>query len=263
MKKLSVLILVLGMALTAWADTVSITGSTTIYIGQTKTYTVSFSGSSISSYDVDVHTNDVTKGTLCCPVVINPSPPEGTAEPLQPEGSGYEVYGALLEPCPPSIGNPWFTVKVTGVATGQVTIYLENNIIYDCDNNELYPTMGSIVVNVLADPNNCLYVGRVFNNGMTVSQSMVSRWNYLGKPNCWCCEAQKYGNGAYTSVSSAKVDSTDLVCLKYSYMQIYTQPGYKPCCDFNLSGRVDTIDLAILKANYMHIEGTCSGVGIF
>jgi hypothetical protein len=251
-------LMVVVFAAEAWADTVSITGSTTIYVGQTKTYTVSFSGSSnISSYDVDVHTNDITKGTLCCPVVINPSPPEGTAEPLQPEGSGYEVYGALLEPCPPSIGNSWFTVKVTGVAIGQVTIYLENNVIYDCDLNELYPTMGSIVVNVLADPNNCLYVGRVFNNGLTVSESMMSRWYYLGMPACWCCEAQKYGNGAYTGTSSAKVDTADLTDLKAAYMKSYNASGYKKCSDYNLSGKIDTTDLTILKANYMHTEGTC------
>jgi hypothetical protein len=104
----------------------------------------------------------------------------------------------------------------------------------------------------------CLYVGRVFNNGLTVTAVMVSKWTYLGKPNCWCCEAQKYGNGQYVGGSANRVDSFDLADLKAAYMKNYNASGYKPCSDYNLSGRVDSFDLAILKANYMHTEGSCA-----
>jgi hypothetical protein len=258
MKKLSALMLVFGMVSAGWADTVSITGSTTIYVGQTKTYTVSYSGgSSIMSYDVDLHANDMTKGTLCCVNVINPPPdcnPIVSALPPD-EGGGYEVSGTACGIDP--IGNPWFTFGLTGVATGQVTIYLENIAIFDDMWNELFPTMGSIVVNVAVDPNNCLYVGRVFNNGLTVTQSMVSRWNYLGKPACWCCEAQKFGNGIYTGASLARVDTSDMACLRQCWMRNYNQSGYSYCCDFDLSGRCDTVDMSIIKNHWMHMEGTC------
>ncbi len=258
MKRVSILILVLGLASAAWADTVSITGSTTINVGQTKTYTVSYSGSSgIISYDVNIRVNDITKGCLCCPVGINPPPPDNPIiQIIEPACTGYEFMGSADSG---PIGNPWFTVGLTGVAAGQVTIYLEDIAIFDTAWQQINPTMGSIVVNVV---NPCLYVGRVFNNGLTVSQSMVSIWNYLGQPNCWCCESQKYGNGEYTAASSARVDTVDMSCLKNSWLKNYNQSGYKPCCDFNLSGRVDTTDMSTAKNNWMQVRGTCGDVGI-
>jgi hypothetical protein len=103
----------------------------------------------------------------------------------------------------------------------------------------------------------CLYVGRVFNNGLVVTQAMVDKWVYLKRPNCWCCEAQKYGNGAYAGASAQRVDTADLGDVKLSWMKSYNQVGYKPCSDFNLSGRVDTADLGIIKQHWMHTEGPC------
>jgi hypothetical protein len=104
----------------------------------------------------------------------------------------------------------------------------------------------------------CLYVGRVFNNGLTVDAVMVSKWNYLGKPNCWCCEAQKYGNGAYGGGSASYVDSQDLSAIRLAFGKSYTQSGYKPCSDLNFSGYVDSQDLAKLRLNFGHQEGTCA-----
>ncbi|MBN1788349.1 MAG: SBBP repeat-containing protein [Sedimentisphaerales bacterium] len=106
------------------------------------------------------------------------------------------------------------------------------------------------------DPN-CLWVGRIFNNGLTVTANMMNMWNTLGKPICWCCEAQKLGNGAYGGPSASRVDTMDLAALKLSWFRTYTQPGYDPCADYNLSGRVDTVDLAILKTNWFRNVGPC------
>ncbi|MBN1788366.1 MAG: hypothetical protein JW806_08220 [Sedimentisphaerales bacterium] len=107
------------------------------------------------------------------------------------------------------------------------------------------------------DPN-CLWLGRIFNNGLTVTATMMNIWNTLGKPICWCCEAQKLGNGNYLGSSASRVDTLDLASLKLSWFRTYTQPGYDPCADYNLSGRVDTVDLGILKSNWFLIVGPCA-----
>jgi hypothetical protein len=48
---------------------------------------------------------------------------------------------------------------------------------------------------------NCLWEGRVFAQGLTVSATHMTKWNNLLKPQCWCCEAQKYGNANYAGAS--------------------------------------------------------------
>jgi hypothetical protein len=123
------------------------------------------------------------------------------------------------------------------------------------------PTVDVTGATGVSIPVDCLYVGRVFNNGLVVTQAMVDKWALVfnkPKPCCWCCQAQKYGNGVYTGSSAQRVDSADLGDIKLSYMQSYTVAAYKPCSDYNLSGRVDSADLGILKQHYMHTEGACS-----
>ena len=113
------------------------------------------------------------------------------------------------------------------------------------------------------DPN-CLFVGRVFNAAcgpgpavnLVVTPPMVTKWNWLGKPQCWCCDAQKCGNGVYTGGSLNRVDAQDLTSVGTSYGLSYMQVGYISCVDFNLSGRVDAQDLTILSLHYGKIVGS-------
>jgi len=109
----------------------------------------------------------------------------------------------------------------------------------------------------------CLWVGKVFAYDccqppvtLTVSSAMVTMWNYLGKPNCWCCNAQKCGNGVYTGSSAGRVDGSDLSALQVAYNKRHTQPGYNPCLDFNLSGRIDGSDLSVLQLHYNKRPGS-------
>ncbi|MBN1788460.1 MAG: hypothetical protein JW806_08740, partial [Sedimentisphaerales bacterium] len=101
-----------------------------------------------------------------------------------------------------------------------------------------------------------LCVGQVFNVAcnptvtLTITQPMVDKFVYLGYPQCWMCDAQKCGNGAYGGASINRVDTVDLGALKSSWFKTYTAVGYNPCVDFNLSGRVDTVDLGILKSHW-------------
>ncbi len=118
---------------------------------------------------------------------------------------------------------------------------------------------GAVEIPCLTD---CLYVGQVFSYAgagpavtLTVTQAMVDRWVALGKPNCWCCLAQKAGNGVATNT---RVDTGDLNELKQSWNKSSTAVGYKPCADYNLSGRVDTADLNVLKSHWNKTTGGCN-----
>jgi hypothetical protein len=96
---------------------------------------------------------------------------------------------------------------------------------------------------------------------LTVTQAMMDRWNYLGQPNCWCCDSQKRGNAIYTGASATKTDITDLAKMKNAaqWNQSLGSPGYdaNPCLDTNLSGKIDLTDLAKIKnaANWNVIVG--------
>jgi len=167
-------------------------------------------------------------------------------------GSLYATNDAKHKNAPPAAGT-LFSFDVSGNTTVTISKNLaRGGVVKENGGGDLSNPVCTCAI--LTD---CLYVGRVFNNGLTVSQSMVSRWNYLGNPNCWCCEAQKYGNGVYTGSGSAKVDSLDLADLKAAYGKSYNASGYKRCSDYNLSGKIDSLDLAVLKASYGGNKGTC------
>ena len=105
----------------------------------------------------------------------------------------------------------------------------------------------------------CLYVGRVFNSGLVVDQTIYNRWATMG-PNCvnksawWCCEAQKYGQVAGTTT---RVDFTDLSQVKLAWFKTPCNAGYNPQADVNLSGRVDFSDVAVVKLNWFANPGIC------
>jgi len=118
-------------------------------------------------------------------------------------------------------------------------------------------------VTVTVTPTECLYLGRVFPatagfNGLTVSQAQLDRWHNLGSPNCWCCQAQKRGNGVYTGGSATKTDLSDAAALKNSANWNQTTTAANACLDFNFSGKIDLSDAAILKNtnNWNQIVGS-------
>jgi len=105
----------------------------------------------------------------------------------------------------------------------------------------------------------CLWVGRVFNSGLVVTQNMVNDWKLTGtgcvkKDPWWCCEAQKYGQAVGTT---DRVNLADLTKVKLSWMLYDCDVGYYPAADFNLSGRVNLADLTKIKQNWMQYPGYC------
>lgn len=121
-------------------------------------------------------------------------------------------------------------------------------------------------VSVTFKTTDCLYAGLTFDlatgitpseGTFTVTQAMVDKWTALGKPSCWCCKAQKLGNGKYLTTSASRVDTQDLSDVKLSWFLSSTQVGYLPCSDYNLSGRVDTADLSMLKRHWFQSVGAC------
>jgi hypothetical protein len=121
--------------------------------------------------------------------------------------------------------------------------------------------------NVTSDVN-CLYVGKVFlatvgSPLLVVNSTMMGKWNYLGRPNCWCCLSQKRGNGVYAGGSALRPDNSDLNAIRVAtaWMKQYNQAGYVACSDVDLSGRLDNTDLNRVRqaTNWMVSVGAGSG----
>ncbi len=79
----------------------------------------------------------------------------------------------------------------------------------------------------------CFYEGMVDKCGRTITATMVTKWEELGKPDCWCydchCRGDVDGNGRIrTSDSEAWRDAWDV--------------AYDACCDTNYDGRIRTSD---------------------
>ena len=71
-------------------------------------------------------------------------------------------------------------------------------------------------------------------------------WVAVGKPDCWCCLYQCYGDAN----CDGKVDLLDFTIFKNSYLGV---TGYDPCADFNHDGIVDLLDFTIFKNVYLGI----------
>jgi len=110
----------------------------------------------------------------------------------------------------------------------------------------------------------CLYVDQVFSYAgpglainLTVTQAMVDRWVTLGKPDCWCCLAQKAGNIVTTNLN-ATVNSADLNAIRLAWLKNVGQAGYNACADVNLSGGVNSADLNVIRTHWLMTVGTCN-----
>jgi hypothetical protein len=196
------------------------------------------------------------------------APPGAPDAPGQLPGTSIVVeLGSLYDAANPGIPNPGTRPLASGLL---MKVKVDKNCTMSAT-EEAAVRGGVVLEDPLVDPTvdvtgatgvsipvDCLYVGRVFNNGLVVTQAMVDKWVSLNKPCCWCCQAQKYGNGVYAGGSAQRVDTADLGDVKLSWMQSYTSLTYKRCSDYNLSGRVDTADLGTVKLHWMHTEGACS-----
>jgi hypothetical protein len=117
---------------------------------------------------------------------------------------------------------------------------------------------------VTTGPTDCLYVGQVFNYSgaglavnLTVTQTIFDRWVALGKPDCWCCLAQKAGNIVTTNLN-ATVNSADLNAIRLAWLKNVGQAGYNACADVNLSGGVNSADLNVIRTHWLMTVGTCN-----
>ena len=231
------------------------------------------------SYKTDGESNSVEPGYGIYPGSINLTDPNNpvwnnpVADPCDEpagdaDGTGFVIVelGALYDDdsnAPLTSGtlcefdvNVACTVTVQSEDTYRGGVVLEDGTTVDVDSNCL--------VTIVTD---CLYVGRVFDfndgNSLVVTQAMVDLWNdttdpnYVNQASCWCCWAQQFGNGVYTTTSANRSDVADLAALKLSWFKRPGQAGYHACSDYDLSGRVDVADLAILKLNWFQRPGLC------
>jgi len=119
-------------------------------------------------------------------------------------------------------------------------------------------------VDVPSGPVDCLSVGQVFSYtgpglavNLTVTQTIFDRWVALGKPDCWCCLAQKAGNIVTTNLN-ATVNSADLNAIRLAWLKNVGQAGYNACADVNLSGGVNSADLNVIRTHWLMTVGTCN-----
>ncbi len=152
------------------------------------------------------------------------------------------------------------TLKITGTGTVCFSEDALRGGVVDTNGNAMEVTLPDCI-SITLHPCDCLGIGQVFSYSgpgpavtLTVTQAMMDRAEMLGCPICWCCLAQKAGNGVATNT---RVDTGDLNCVKRSWNKTCTSSGYEPCCDFNMSCRVDTGDLNILKSHWNKITGGC------
>jgi len=153
------------------------------------------------------------------------------------------------------------TLKMTGVGT---VCFSEDTLrggVVDTTGAAMTVTLpGCVEVGAIPE---CFAVGKVFSYAgpgnavnMTVTQAQYDVWAALGKPECWCCTAQKAGN-AVTLNGNATVNTADLAAMRASWNKTYTVVGYNPCADFNCQGSVNTADLAILRSHWTLTVGPC------
>jgi hypothetical protein len=293
----------------------TISGPSSIAVGGTATYSVSYSGASLAVMDVDIVVDDVLKGTISNVVVPGGPIPFSTVTPIT---GGFEV--SIVNDSGGTLPSGLFTFDLTATGTAGQVIHVSmlENSFFDLNWNQItgtvmpsldvtiftpvcilpnivnmsmtdanaalagagfpppytityepncmkppgtidrqYPPPGTVPcgtpVSYVIDTNG-LYVGRVFTGTgittLTVTQAMIDKWNYLGRPNCWCCASQKRGNGIYIpSSTDCKVDAYDIAGVKNvnAWNKAYTQQGYNPCLDFDLNGSIGSTDLAKIK----------------
>jgi len=173
---------------------------------------------------------------------------------------GYAVnYSYSVAPTSPNIVNKTMsdanaTLAALGITVGTIT-YEPNGLKTALTVDRQSPPAGTATcgpVNYVVDTN-CLYATRVFSLygtvTFTVTTAQVTLWNTLGRPNCWCCVAQKRGNGVYAPSSTAsKTDALDFAAVKNAANWSKNDTAAaNVCLDFNLSGKIDALDLAIVK----------------
>ncbi|MGD0553219.1 MAG: hypothetical protein ABSB25_11320 [Sedimentisphaerales bacterium] len=157
MKKLLVLALVLSMATMANATlTMTISGATSVAVDGTQTYTIGYTGSPElpASVDVEVLVDNVAIGTIGNGVVICSNSDvalnwaaEVTAGQEWEEAAVQDLTAGV------AIATPLFTIDLTGVAAGTVTISLTENYIQDVLWNQIVGTnMASKAVLVTPEP---------------------------------------------------------------------------------------------------------------
>ena len=331
MKKTIAIFLVLAMATVANAElTLTISGPSTITVGGTATYSVSYSGVPLRAWDIDIVVDDELKGVIAgiegvppceiCPIFIfgevipisrgfevtltddmsnNPLPSNmftfdltatGTAGQVinvsMFENSFFDLYWNSVEGVMPSkavtivsgncivpnevnvpLADANAAIIAAGFTVGTITYQSDNNIpagtvISTTPAGGVTADCGSAVA-IVASTGPCFYVGRVFSGPgfttFTVTQAMVDRWNAVCRPNCWCCLAQKRGNGVYTGSSATKTDLVDLACVKNPANYNKSTTCANACCDFNMSGKIDSVDLAVVKNALNYNKSTGSG----
>jgi len=114
-----------------------------------------------------------------------------------------EQAGTTFKPALPlRQGTTWYwridEKNDTGTTTGDVWDF----------NTASCLALSQVFLKTVCDP--CSLGDPCLTANLTISQTMLDRWHYVGDPNCWCCNGQKCGNAIYTAgVNIGRVDTSD------------------------------------------------------
>jgi hypothetical protein len=169
MKKLLVLMLVLGIASLANAAAINVLGDSSVGVGVTKTYTITISGSipdnGLISFDVEVHGSNA-KATMSSWTIISTgrntlldyvgdlisTPPDYGKEVVAAQDSGTTAIGSTL-----------LSFDLTGVTTGTIDLTTEEIAFFTVTAgggwNDLHPDMGSMQVTIVPEPMTLVLLG--------------------------------------------------------------------------------------------------------
>jgi hypothetical protein len=165
MRKLLVLMLVLGLASWASASPVSISGPTSLTIGQTGTYTISLSGTPrVICFDMDIHLNNEL-----CPssnwTIIATNIDTGynyIGDPLHtPPNYGKEITAMQSSGNTP-VGDDWITFQITNVdqTSNWTNITLEEVSFWDTNWLQITDmVLNSLAVHNIPEPMTLVLLG--------------------------------------------------------------------------------------------------------
>lgn len=154
MKKLLIFAIVSGVVSISEAGTVSVVGDSILsWWGQTKTYTIIYSGSpGITAFDVEIHlsNNNATASNWTIVATYRDTQFDWIRDPMTtPPDIGKAISACTadyMDLHPDPLNNTWITFTLTASSNGFVDITLEELGFFDTDWNEIHPTLGSLRV---------------------------------------------------------------------------------------------------------------------
>jgi hypothetical protein len=288
MKKMIFALLVLLLAAPAWATNVTVSCA---QVGDSNQVEVSYStdGTLVRAVGVDITVTDCNI-VACDPAMVGECTATEQGLGIFPgtimidAGGNVTDYGSPVAPqsdlpgdTQPGLGNSGITVEMGSLyvdgnapptsgllctitvedSVTQMTIAANvsragNGVVLEDPDEVATVNLGTCDITV--GPGDCFVAGTVDCCGRTITATMVTMWESLGKPDCWCnpCHCRGDNNG------NCSLNAIDINFLRAHW------PGfggtYHECTDVNYSGSINAIDINQIRSAWPGFGGPgCTG----